>query len=372
MKVIIIEPVIAHYREDIFNKLIINQTFHFKIIAGSNYLGIKEASLGKNEIILKYFTIKLFGKRFYYLKGALNHINKENPDIIICSGIDFHHIHSLFVFILQRLIRRKRIIWWSHAGMGKQGYIGRKLRSMFYRNSDGIFVYGKQGSINLINMGVDEKKIQIVKNALNYKDYGFHNDQELNLKRDNKTIHLLFCGRINEDKKLNILLDAVKELKYNHKIQVICDIVGGGNIDLLLKLTNELNINDCVNFAGAKYDNELVEYFKKADIFVYPGGIGLSLVQAMSYGLPVITTNNMELHGPEIELLEPKRNGDLFVDGDSLDLANRIIDWVFMLKEDKKSITQLCINDVKSAGYLPEHVSDKIITFLEENFKTNN
>jgi glycosyltransferase involved in cell wall biosynthesis len=78
-----------------------------------------------------------------------------------------------------------------------------------------------------------------------------------------------------------------------------------GNVDSkrmgLEELITEFNLKDSVIFTGRLPDNELVALYQAADLFIDPSlyeGFGLQVVEAMSCGIPVITSNVTSL--PEI------------------------------------------------------------------------
>lgn len=58
---------------------------------------------------------------------------------------------------------------------------------------------------------------------------------------------------------------------------------------------SENGLEDVVSFSGRVSDEELRNYYSKAYCFVLPSlleGYGMVLIEAMSYGLPVIAFNN--------------------------------------------------------------------------------
>ena len=66
---------------------------------------------------------------------------------------------------------------------------------------------------------------------------------------------------------------------------------------------------DSIRWLGALYEQEVMApWFLSAKVFVYPGYIGLSIMHAMGYGLPVITHDNMDNQSPEVAAL---RNGKM-------------------------------------------------------------
>lgn len=59
-------------------------------------------------------------------------------------------------------------------------------------------------------------------------------------------------------------------------------------------------------------------------MFVYPVNIGLSAMHALGYGLPVVTSDNIVGHNPEIEAVEHGVNSVLYADGDVDAMADAI------------------------------------------------
>lgn len=365
MKIILLEHVLAHYRKDVFENLINSPNFSMEIIGGENFKGIK--SLGKPYTSLPYKKMSFLGHDFYYLKGIINYISKKKPDIIICTGFDPHLIHTILIFLVHKIILRKKFIWWTHGTTGKQGYLGFLFRKFFYKNADGFLVYSQEGSDNLLKMNVAADNIKIVGNSLNKEDYGFLNlDLIKESKKSEKKFTILFCGRITPSKKIDILIQSLSILKTNHNIDFKCIIIGGGDTTDLKILTKQLQLENVVEFTGAKYGNETFPYFLNADLFVYPGGVGLSLLQAFSFGLPVITSDNLVLHGPEIELLTPGKNGDFCIDEDSEDFAKTILRWHEKILKNKSEIRENCIDTIKEKRYLPDDMYQTIIEFLNK------
>lgn len=365
MKIILLEHVLAHYRKDVFEDLISYPNFSMEIIGGENFKGIK--SLGKPYTSFPYKEMRFLGHDFFYLKGIINYITKKKPDVIICTGFDPHLIHTILLFLAHKIILRKKFIWWTHGTTGKQGRLGFLFRKFFYKNADGILVYSQKGNDNLLNMNVNPDNIKIVGNCLNKEDYGFLNLDLLTVPPKNeKKFTILFCGRITPSKKIDILIQSLSILKTNLNIDFKCIIIGGGDTTDLNILTKQLQLENVVEFTGAKYGNETFPYFLNADLFVYPGGVGLSLLQAFSFGLPVITSDKLDLHGPEIELLHPGKNGDFCKNENSEDFAKTILTWHKKILKNKSEIRENCIDTIKEKRYLPDDMYQTIIEFLNK------
>ena len=294
----------------------------------------------------------------------LEYIYSKKPSIIICTGVDFHLIHTLIIYLIHRILFRKKFYWWSHATTGNQGRLGYLMRKLIYKSSNGIFSYNQEGRQNLLRMGINDRDIKVVNNSLNNEDYGYLNYDLFKIPRNNK-ITILYSGRITKTKKVDLLLKVLNFIEQNKLFDFQCYIIGDGNLKPLIGLANNLGITNKVKFLGAKYGKEAHTYFLESDLFVYPGGIGLSILHSMSFGLPVITTDNKELHGPEIELLEQGFNGDLYINDSYEDLADKIIEWKGKLNDSKDFYAKNCINRIKEMGYLPDIMVENVLDFLK-------
>jgi glycosyltransferase involved in cell wall biosynthesis len=60
-----------------------------------------------------------------------------------------------------------------------------------------------------------------------------------------------------------------------------------------------------------------------ATLFAYPRNIGLSVLHAFGYGVPVVTSADLSTHNPEREALEDGVNSLLFKDGSAADFADK-------------------------------------------------
>lgn len=85
-------------------------------------------------------------------------------------------------------------------------------------------------------------------------------------------------------------------------------IIGGEATEEYLELVKNMKLNN-LHFCGFKSKNELKEYYKAADLFVFPTREdiwGLVINEAMAAGLPIITTNKCVAG---LELVRNNKNG---------------------------------------------------------------
>lgn len=132
----------------------------------------------------------------------------------------------------------------------------------------------------------------------------------------------LFLGRLDDEKRVDVLLKAVAKLTEYPTLRV--DLVGdGGERDLLKKLAQNLGIADRVSFLGHVTDEELPGIYERATVFVMPSIAELQSIatmEAMASGRPVIGADAMALP----HLIHDGDNGYLFPPNDVDALADRL------------------------------------------------
>ncbi|HEX8931889.1 MAG TPA: glycosyltransferase [Patescibacteria group bacterium] len=116
---------------------------------------------------------------------------------------------------------------------------------------------------------------------------------------------ILFVGRIEPVKGIEVLIYAVKILLQHYpQLKACLWIVGGDtsqnpqlwpkHLHKLEELRQLLNLHTTVKFVGQKQQHELPNYYNAADLVVMPShyeSFGLAALEAMACGTPVITTN---------------------------------------------------------------------------------
>lgn len=152
---------------------------------------------------------------------------------------------------------------------------------------------------------------------------------------------ILFVGRLVERKGVHLLLDAVAALPPGRplRLRVVGDGPERGALEARAK---RLGIADRVEFEGFVSDKELAECFALCDAFVLPAvvdakgdteGLGVVLLEAMSYGKPVVGSDI----GGIVDIVRDGRNGLLVPPGDSRALA----DAITSLMDDPERARQL-------------------------------
>ena len=116
----------------------------------------------------------------------------------------------------------------------------------------------------------------------------------------NDILQLLFVGRIARVRRIELLLQAVEKLKFPFHLTIAggeektSSVTRSGYLKGLKDLAHRLNLNKKVTFTGRKTQEELKEYYRMADLFVYPSkyeNFGQPLIEAGAHGLPIVATS---------------------------------------------------------------------------------
>jgi len=136
---------------------------------------------------------------------------------------------------------------------------------------------------------------------------------------------ILFLGRLTEKAEFHLLLEALTDARLqNVRLHVIGD---GPQRNKFESVAGDLEIHDRVIWhGGMTREADIADVANQCRVFVYPGGIGLSLIHAMAYGLPSIVHSDRWRHMPEIAAFQDGRTGRAFQRGSTDSLASVLND----------------------------------------------
>jgi glycosyltransferase involved in cell wall biosynthesis len=153
-------------------------------------------------------------------------------------------------------------------------------RLSFLKQFDVLIAYSQRGADEYAQLGFPKEKIFVAHNAVSPPP-SF--PIPARPKIFNGKPYILFVGRLQARKRLDLLLRACAEMESQPRLVIIGDGPERSALESFAKETYP-----SAEFVGAKHGKELKPYFTEADLFVLPGTGGLAIQEAMSYGLPVI------------------------------------------------------------------------------------
>lgn len=234
-------------------------------------------------------------------KLSIKKISRLRKIALGCDALVVHHGDPFIrlYYIILKLLTHKYSVSMVHSCYGDESQIYYKgLKYLVYRSviqksldmSDAIWFVSKAGknSCKLLYK-IDESKCRVIYNGIS-PDFieKAHENRIINRRPYNIT----YIGRLERIKGVHMLIRAFASLCQQN--DVILSIVGEGTgRDELEALVNNLDIGDKVTCYGQQVD--VHPFLSKASIFVYPSiceeVFGISLVEAMAYGLPCIANN---------------------------------------------------------------------------------
>jgi glycosyltransferase involved in cell wall biosynthesis len=312
------QRVLPTYRTPFFNLLSESCQGGLSLMAGSPRPeeGIMEAgSLEKGHFSAVrniHFSKPSFSTYLCWQVGVVRWLEHWKPDILIVEANP--RILSTRQAIIWMHQRRRPVLGWG-LGVPRAGSVGEnQFRVRFLRSLDGVISYSNRGTSEYQNLGLEN--VFTAYNAVSRKPLKAPLDRPLSYIDKPR---VLFVGRLQERKRLDLLLQACRDLPA--RLQPILTIIGDGPAKVELENLALIEYPDAI-FVGAKHGESLNPYYEWADLFVLPGTGGLAVQQAMAYGLPIVVAQG---DGTQDDLVRPE-NGWQVPPGDLAALTETLVD----------------------------------------------
>jgi len=351
--------------------------------------GSDEAKEHNNTLTLKIFSPKymfiLLSSLFKYsfkreilnsiaeiLKGNLRYVSYIYQALILSNfvhknNIEHIHVHfanstAIVVKIAATLCNKK----WSVSIHGHDCFenIDKHYLKSIIKHAHYIRTISKFAKIQILRHA-DENindKIQIIR-------CGVSLPLRTPSKKGNQSMTGLTVGRLVTAKGQCFLIEAIaKCIQEGHKIK--WHFIGAGPSERSLKqLVKQLQIESSIEFHGACSQKTVNQYLEKSDIFAltsFAEGIPVSLMEAMSKNVPVISTYTNGIP----EMIVNNKNGLLCQPGSVNDIKNALIQLnqnQFLVEKIKKNALQTIKKDynIDSNGL-------KMVRFFEQTFQNVN
>ena len=318
------------YRLPVYNLLAERIDCDFYIGVEKDDAGIKAYDYSRLTNFRGEIQHRRFGK-FFWQKGGMKTWLMPYEYYFVGGA----YCLTSWVMILLSFFSKKKVVSWSHGIYGREKGLRKFIKIIFFKSCHHCLVYNQRAKELMIKCGIDRRKIHVVYNSLDTE----HNlairsrlkvtDLYKRLFR-NDNPNLVFVGRMTKVKRLDLVLHAMRALLDKGKpvnFLVVGEDVDGIN---LKRQAENLGLLNRVYLYGPCYDNEVIgEMFYNADVCVSPGNVGLTAINALSFGCPVITHNNFSYQVPEFEAVHPGITGDFFRQDDPVDLAAKIELWTY-------------------------------------------
>ena len=237
------------------------------------------------------------------------------------------------------LIRRRRCAGLA-VGLFGHGFLRRSrgrfdpaegLKKWMAKHADWYFAYTDAGAKSLEMIGFPPRRITAFRNTIDtrsrrtYYEKITPDDRRETLKGlgipDSARV-ALFVGALYPAKEPVFLINAAVEIRKSlpdfHLI-----VVGDG--PLMGQVKDAAGEHRWIHFTGAKFGDAVAAYGSVSEVFLLPGAVGLNILDAFAFGLPLVTTARDD-HGPEIDYLNDHENGLMVRAGSAAEFANEVVE----------------------------------------------
>jgi glycosyltransferase involved in cell wall biosynthesis len=292
--------------------------------------------------------------QYYGNKFSLDVSSRLNPGVVLelfrnppdwlWMGGSWYYLTVLLSLVLLKVFRRKgtKVYLWAEGNPEADlmpsellRYMKRKIFTLY----DGFVVPGEKAKEYVNKIVGDKAKIVIFRN---FVDEGLYQER---VKRHRDNIEALY-GKWNLDRKDLIFFIPARLLPSKGVLHFLKNIVDFKDSKFEILIAGEgpqrdevkefvaKFLKDRVRILGHKEEEDLLELYAVADVFLLPSLIeaySLATVEALWAGLPLFIS---KVVGSLPEVLVPGSNGWLFDPGNSEDIRNKFAELLEMKKED--------------------------------------
>lgn len=254
-------------------------------------LYLYEKYLPGSKFISTYPSNSDTSKVLYFIKSIAKLLRVFSYN----SQIKIVHIHCAskgsfirksIICLISKLYNKKTIMH-MHGGGFKQFYyygINKYYIKFILKISDKTICLSDEWNEFFKNI-IKENKIIILGNPVeDFKNI-------MNKDENDKSINMLFLGKICEEKGIYELIEYLFTNKYFKENKIKLTIGGIGNID---KLKSMMNSNINIKYVGWITKEDKLRYMSDCNLLILPShheGLPISILEAMSAGKPIISTN---------------------------------------------------------------------------------
>ena len=375
------------YQENLLPKWNAFQNNDVKIITGDRYqpipdydkswgkvLGNRICGSGSTiengvEIIRLEVSFEIKGKPWF--KNLRYAIEKCKPDVIIVHGttsFNFYRVpfiskklnlpciadnHMVFHIIQKNLINRIFI------------KIHRLLINAVYSRLIYKFIgVTKETCEYLVNYEkIPKDKVYLLPLGVDETIFNSNYESDVN-KENNSPIIVMQTGKLSQDKKPQWLAKAVVK-NLTNSLNVECLFVGGGSEKIkkyIEKIFFESGYANKLKFVEFVQANKLPDFYRRADICVYPDGTSLSALEAAACGCAVIMAD----YDASIDRAQ-NGIGIVYKAGDIDDLSKKI-DLLVKNNEYREQVILSSINSIRD-NFSYSQISKQLISLCRESIR---
>lgn len=254
----------------------------------------------------------------------------------------------------------RKVILHIHASRFKNFYEESNRKQWILENlqqADVLIVLSESWREWFANIGVQKERIVVLHNITEYPQKKGHKPSV----EKGRPVRFLFLGEIGERKGVFDILRGMANAPAELRGKMELRIGGNRHEAELKKMISDNGLANIVKFEGWVGGDKKIELLNWADVFILPSrneGLPISILEAMSYGMPVISSPVGGI--PEIV---DEQNGILVKPGNEKEIMKAMA--YFVKRPSEIAIMGSHSQEVVKT-YLPDYVMNSLKTIYED------
>lgn len=357
--VALVFPYVPHYRFAVLDRLLHSERLECVLVSGRR---TRSAALVLVDELYRALdwrridTTNLELGPFLVQPQVVQVALRRDLEALVMVG----HYGYLSTWLAAAIARARGVpVWfWTHGWLRDERGVRGAVRVAFYRLATGLFLYGERAREIGLRRGFAASRLHVVYNSLDFEAQraaaaGIPAEARSALRRALFPAHperpqVISVARLVGERGLEQLLRAVARLRdEGHGLNVV--LVGDGpERGALEACAARLGLGDAVHFEGACYDvSRLAALTLSSAVTVAPDKLGLTAIQSMTWGVPVLAHDALERHNPEVEAIVPGVTGGFFLRGSLESLCEALRSWTGAV-EPPEGVRRACIERMAS------------------------
>lgn len=257
---------------------------------------------------------------------------------------------AIFIYIAKFF--HKKVVWHMHAGRFAVFYQQHRYAVRKVVNKSDVIIALSEYWKEYFKNEFPTKRVEIIKNVISAPRVH---------KQQTGYFTLLFLGLLGKNKGIYDLLECIRDHKVEFQGKLKLYIGGNGEIEHVKQLIKEYGIADITIFEGWVSGDKKIELLNKSDAYILPSykeGLPISILEAMSYGMPIISTPV----GGIPEIVSNGENGYLVEPGNKEDIYKAIIS---LLNDSDLRNRMGSVSLSRVGEHLPEYVEKQLETLYD-------
>jgi glycosyltransferase involved in cell wall biosynthesis len=337
LSVCVVQSVIPHYRVPFFEALARSGDIRLTVAADRHPKGsLAEIGVSASDVFeVRDAPLRSIGP--FVRQNALREI-AEDPayDVVVLSWDS--RFYQLGGAVRRARREGKAVVLWGHGFGTRRGTLARLLgdwsRNRLITRAHACVLYGPTARAALVSRGFPPDRLFVAPNAIDQTPIDaaverWSAEGMLSRFQQEEGIEgnqlVLFMARLLPAKRPDMLVRAFGRVKDQCPEAKLVFLGDGEMRPRLEGLAVDVGCSDSVIFLGTEYAEDRIAPWALSSVcVVQPEALGLTVLHAYGYGLPMVTSDGLSRQMPEAEVVIDGVNGLLYRDGSVDDLADKI------------------------------------------------